>query len=51
MARDWNIFNTSGQTNVNSSNWRGLVAKFNSYYPDGITGYEDYYLDMLTFWR
>ena len=22
-----------------------------SFYPDGVTGYEDFYIDMLAFWR
>lgn len=37
---------------ITLASWREQVAAANPiHYPTGVTGYEDYYLDMLTFWR
>jgi hypothetical protein len=34
-----------------NSNYQKNVANNNPQYPNGITGFEDYYTDMLGFWR
>ena len=48
MALDEN----QNKGNKTQAEWRSIVKEKNgNLYPDGITGYEDYYIDMLAFWR
>lgn len=51
MAKDQNDYRNQNKE-FNIKNWQEKVAEQNpTYYPTGKTGFEDYYLDMLTFWR
>ena len=52
MALDENRAKKEAGKSWSLASWRQEVKTANGdLYPGGVTGYEDFYLDMLTFWR